>query len=359
MRKRLLSLLQLALGIGLIAFLFHRMDNKADLLEALRAIADHWPYLVGAVISFFVCMAMCAWRWKLILDAHDMHLPFWRAMELYLIGQFFNAFMFGSVGGDLVKVFFVAKAIPHRRTEAITTVFIDRLMGMLALVALVAAVVVIRFRFFMRYPETRAVMVFMIAVMVATVGGLIVVFRKNVFEHWACFRRLEENTAVGKIISRVYNAFHECFTHRGLLAKVLTLSLVNHIAIIFAAFLLGLGLEIRTVPEGASPRGLTTPHATLRPSTLAAEFGNYLTIFPIVNGIAAIPATPGGLGTREYAAQFLLGVPEFNVPASRAVPLSLLLFATTLFWSLIGGGVYTLYTLRTGKPTETALEPLD
>jgi uncharacterized protein (TIRG00374 family) len=354
MKKKLISLLQLALGVGLIVFLFYRMDNKADLLEALRAIKDNWPYLAGAILCFLVCLTVAAWRWRMILVAHGMPLSMWRALELYFIGHFFNAFMFGAVGGDLVKVFFVAKAIPHKRTEAVTTVFIDRLVGLLALVALAATVVILRYRFFMRYPETRAVMVFMIGVTLATIIGLFVVFRRNVFEHWAFFRRLEENTALGKTISRVYNAFHDCFTHRGLLARTLSISLVNHVALVFAAFLLGLGLNIQT----ADCRPQTTdcrPETSVRPFR---EFANYLTVFPIINGIAAIPATPGGLGTREYATQFLLGVPEFGVPATRAIPLSLLLYGATLFWSIIGGIVYALHALRAGKPTGEELESL-
>jgi len=359
MKKKLVSLLQLALGVGLIAFLFYRMDNKADLLDALRAIKDNWPYLVGALLCFPVCLSVGAWRWKLILDAHGMPLSMWRALELYLIGHFFNAFMFGAIGGDIIKVFFVAKAIPHKRTEAVTTVFIDRLVGMLALVALAVTVVAIRYRFFLSYPETKAVMVFMIAVLLATVGGLFVVFRRNVFEHWAFFRKLEERTALGKIISKVYNAFHDCFTHRGLLTRTLALSLVNHVMLVLAAFLLGLGLNIRTVvPPAESTGGLAPSVPFCCCTSLASEFANYLTVFPIVNGVAAIPATPGGLGTREYAAKFLLGVPEFNVPETRSVPLSLLLYATTLFWSLVGGLVYALHALRTGKPTEEDLEAL-
>ncbi len=146
MKKRLVSLLQLGIGIGLIAFLFHRMDNKADLINALQAIASNWPYLAGAILAFLVCILLCTWRWRLILAAHDMKLPVWRTLELYFIGQFFNAFMFGSIGGDLVKVFFVANAIPHKRTEAMTTVFIDRLMGLLALVTLIGAILIITHR---------------------------------------------------------------------------------------------------------------------------------------------------------------------------------------------------------------------
>jgi uncharacterized protein (TIRG00374 family) len=353
LKKKVLTLFQLSLGVGLIAFLFYRMDNKTDLLNALQSIASHPFYLTGALLCFLFCIAACAWRWKLILGAHDMQLSFWKALELYLIGQFFNAFMLGAIGGDLVKVFYVAKTFPEKKTEAVTTVFIDRFVGMLALILLMTVIVALRYPFFARYPQTRAFIYVVGAILIATIGGLIVVFRKNVFEHWAIFRRLEEGTPLGQILSRVYNAFHGCLNQRHVLLGTLTISLANHIAIIVAALLLGLGLDIRTVPATPSQAGLTPA-----PIHAIAEFSNYLTVFPIINGIAAIPATPGGLGTREYATEFLLGVPEYGVPATRAIPLSLLLYATTLFWSLVGGIVYARYTLRAGKPTATELQDL-
>ena len=372
MKKKILTLAQLALGVGLITFLFYRMDNKADLLNALKAIASHPLYLAGALLCFFFCIAMCAWRWKLILAAHDMQLSFLKALELYFIGQFFNAFMLGAVGGDLIKVFVVAKTFPEKKTEAVTTVFIDRFVGLLALVMLMTIIVALRYPFFARYPQTRALSYFVGAILFATVAGLIVVFRKNVFEHWAIFRRLEASTPLGQMLSRVYSAFHGCLNQPHVLLGTLTISMANHLAIIVAALLLGLGLDIRTVhpdripqlaPHSSQSDGGSTAHSRLPtvappPIHIVAEFSNYLTVFPIINGIAAIPATPGGLGTREYATEFLLGVPEFGVPSTRSIPLSLLLYATTLFWSLVGGIVYASYTLRSGKPTATELQSL-
>lgn len=361
MKKKILTLAQLALGVGLITFLFYRMDNKADLLNALNAIASHPLYLAGALLCFFFCIAMCAWRWKLILAAHDMQLSFLKALELYFIGQFFNAFMLGAVGGDLIKVFVVAKTFPEKKTEAVTTVFIDRFVGLLALVMLMTIIVALRYPFFARYPQTRAFSYFVGAILFATVAGLIVVFRKNVFEHWAIFRRLEASTPLGQMLSRVYSAFHGCLNQPHVLLGTLTISMANHLAIIVAALLLGLGLDIRTVyPPHRPPTTVHSPLSTnpSPPILVLAEFSNYLTVFPIINGIAAIPATPGGLGTREYATEFLLGVPEFGVPSTRSIPLSLLLYATTLFWSLVGGIVYASYTLRSGKPTATELQDL-
>jgi uncharacterized membrane protein YbhN (UPF0104 family) len=174
----------------------------------------------------------------------------------------------------------------------------------------------------------------------AVVSALLVLtFRRNLFEQFALFRKLESKTRLGTILSRTYRAFLACLTQPGLLVRTILLSLVNHLALIAAAALLGAGLELRTVPPTDPPRS-TVAQATV-------EFGTYLTVFPIINGIASIPATPGGLGTRDAAAQFLLGIPEFKVPAARAVTLSLLLYAVTLFWSLVGGLIYAARAVRT------------
>jgi len=369
MKKRLLSLFQLTAGIGLIALLFYRMDNKSDLIHALQDITGNGVYLAGAIFSFLVCMTMCAWRWKLILAAHDMKITMRRAMNLYFIGQFFNAFMPGSVGGDIVKAVIVAKEFPGKKTIAVTTIFIDRLIGLLSLVMLASAITIIRYRFFVKYPETRIIMIAMIAVAVASIAIIFIMFHHNILEKGRIAAFLNRHETVGSIINRVYAAFQDCLTHRGLMTRTMLVSLGNHIAIITAAFLLGLGLNISTTggrgaevgSQGSEVRGqgadVGSQGAEVGEINIAGEFINYLTIFPIINGIAAIPVTPGGLGTREYTTKLMMGLPEFNVPATRAITLSLLLYLTTMFWSLVGGAVYAVYVIRNGTkdlPAETA-----
>ncbi len=106
------------------------------------------------------------------------------------------------------------------------------------------------------------------------------------------------------------------------LAQTLSLSVLNHVVLVGCAYFLGRGLEI------------------------SLNFWGYLTVFPVINAVAAVPATPGGLGTREAAAKFLLGV--LGVAETRAVPLSLLVYTSVLFWSLVGGVVYMIYVAGHG-----------
>jgi uncharacterized membrane protein YbhN (UPF0104 family) len=80
---------------------------------------------------------------------------------------------------------------------------------------------------------------------------------------------------------------------------------------------------------------------------LPLTFLDYLTVFPTINAVASIPVTPGGLGTRETAAIHILGV--LNVPAAKALTVSLFLYAAVMLWSLAGGLVYLGFTWKQGR----------
>ena len=78
----------------------------------------------------------------MLLAVHDVRLRFWRVFELNMIGQFFSAFLLGTTGGDVIKIFYVARAVPDRKAAVGFTVVVDRVIGMIALL-LVGAVLAI------------------------------------------------------------------------------------------------------------------------------------------------------------------------------------------------------------------------
>lgn len=323
MKKKIISFLQLCLGIGIIAFLITRMENRDTLIETIRSCGKNWKYIALGFSTFLLGMLMCSLRWKILMDAQNLNLSFCRVIVLFFIGQFFNAFMPGSVGGDVIKAWYVAKETNHKKTEIVATVFIDRIMGMLGLVVLCSAVMFMRLDFFMAHNETRALMVFNLSLLVASIVGLFVVFEKNIMESWTLFRKLEEKTALGKIISRVYNAFRVCVKCRATFFKTLFLSIANHMGLVVASVFLGRALEINI------------------------RIIDFFTAIPAINAVAAIPMTPGGLGTREVAAKIFLGT--MNVPEHKAVLLSLLIYTSAMIWSIVGGIVYIIYSIHAGK----------
>jgi hypothetical protein len=333
LKKRLFSLIQLAIGIALVAFLFATMKDRSDLGGAVREAATQWPLLLAGVMLFAVCLSLATLRWHILLRAQGLKLPITRTFSLGFIGHFFNSFLFGVTGGDLVKAYYVARETNHKKAEAISTIFLDRIIGLLALLILIAIVMVWRIKFFLAYRETQIALLFFGSVTIAAAVGLAVVFSQDLFEKWPFFVRLKEKTSFGAILSRVYDAFQVGLTHPSVLLKTMTLSLINHLTLVCSIALLGHALGINI------------------------SFVDYLTTMLLVNAVAASPLTPGGLGTRETAAKFLLGV--LGVQASRAVLLSLLLYGSQMCWSLVGGLVYLVFACRSGRFTGNGDEELN
>lgn len=350
-----IAMLQLLVGLGLVAFLIVRMDNRSDLIEAVAEMRHRWWLPLISLACFFGCLSVACRRWTLILRERGMALPFTQALYLYIVGHFFNAFMLGALGGDLIKVIMVAQRFPTKRVEAASSVLIDRIMGLFALVALAATVVLVRWSFFMTYPLTRLIALIMTVGVVALGVGSLIVFRQNIFEQWSWLKRSAERFKFVRGLQSAYLEFYHSLNHPSLLMKCFALSLINHLLLIVASFALGLALNIQT---------LSPPPALESPSThtihYVREFESYLTVFPIVNGIAALPITPGALGTRDFVTQSLLGMEPFNVPASRAIALSLMIYAMTLFWSLVGGILYIAGSSHSAiKHARTMSSPLD
>jgi glycosyltransferase 2 family protein len=324
-KKKLLSFAQLLLGVGIVAHIVFNLHRRGDLHKlsgALQSAAHHWPLLAVGVAMFGGCIFFCTARWAWLLDAQGLHMPFRRVFALYFVGQFFNAFMFGTTGGDVVKAYYVARETHHRKTEIAATVFIDRIIGLIALILLALGVIAVRLPFFLGSPVMRGAMLFNLVAFVGAAGGLAVILTRNLLLRYAFFRRLEERTKLGQIAGRAYAAFHTCLSDPRLLAKTLLISLVNHLSCVVAVFYLGMAIG------------------------LPLSFIDYLTVFPTINAVAAIPVTPGGLGTRETAAIHILGV--LAVPAAKALTVSLLLYSTVMLWSMLGGLVYVVFAWKKG-----------
>jgi uncharacterized protein (TIRG00374 family) len=169
----------------------------------------------------------------------------------------------------------------------------------------------------------RGALLFNAIVFAGAAGGIAAILARNTFLRVPLLRRLEEKTKLGRILGRAYAAFHACLSQPRLLARTFLISLANHVGNIVCVFYLGMAVG------------------------LPLTFLDYLTVFPTINAVASIPVTPGGLGTRETAAIHILGV--LNVPAAKALTVSLFLYAAVMLWSLAGGLVYLGFTWKQGR----------
>ena len=129
--RRRLGLIFRSLVSLLFIYVVARSADWGNVWANVRTMDARW--LLAGFFIFTPVMVIVSWRWRMLLGVHGVHLRYWRIFELNMIGQFFSAFLVGTTGGDVVKIFYVARAVPHHKAAVAFTVVVDRVIGLIAL----------------------------------------------------------------------------------------------------------------------------------------------------------------------------------------------------------------------------------
>ncbi len=313
MKKVVATLLQLAVTVGLLVFLFHDPEKRAGMWNALVHADKRWLLLGLAIYSGVEVLG--ALRWHLLLKVQGIRLPFWRVLQLFMVGVFFNVFLPGAVGGDVVKIYYLLKETKGQQTAAFLTVLMDRLLGLVALIAMTALLLGPRYQAFLETPATRALLWTLLFIMANALGAIafsIVV------------------TACGwidKLPARLpgRDKLVEMSLAYGLYGRAWRTSLA--------------GLAVSALAHGCF---FTTFYFAARAFTESVTWLNMMAVMPIVAVITSLPISISGVGVREGLFEKLLG-DLHGVPGDTAVLISLTGFLVIVLWSAAGGLMYLFY----------------
>ena len=93
-----------------------------------------WLFIVCCSV-LFVSVGFSALRFQLLLQAHDIFLPYLRLLKINFIGHFFNNFLPGFTGGDLVRGYYITKE-SRQLAKSVVCILVDRIVGLAGLVLL-------------------------------------------------------------------------------------------------------------------------------------------------------------------------------------------------------------------------------
>lgn len=97
--------------------------------------------LLLAVLIHFPVIFLQAARFKWMVEAQRIALSYWDSLKLSFAGNFLNFVTpLGSNAGDVFKAYFLALHTAQK-TEAVTTVFLDRVVGLCTMVLVTAGIV--------------------------------------------------------------------------------------------------------------------------------------------------------------------------------------------------------------------------
>ncbi len=130
------GVLKYAVGLGLLAYILNKYWEPSGGNPGIRDLLQQTPdytYLALAGVAMFFTLGLQFTRWYLLVRALDLPFTPRNALRLGLIGYYYNTFLPGSIGGDFVKSYFIAKEQPDRKAAAVATVLVDRLLGLFGL----------------------------------------------------------------------------------------------------------------------------------------------------------------------------------------------------------------------------------
>jgi uncharacterized protein (TIRG00374 family) len=255
-------------------------------------------------------------RWRMVLLVQGLLLPFGRAMAISMVAHFFNSFLLGSTGGDLLKAYYAARETHHRKMEAVVTVFVDRLIGLLAMLLFACLMMPPNLELLFQHRRLAALSILIVVMMLGCGLVAILAFWGGVSRGWPQARVWLRKLPRGDLLERSLEACRRFGREPGFLARALAVSMLINVVCVLQLLALAWGL-----------------HLTISPKAL-------FVIVPMIICISALPITPSGLGLRENLYVLILAVPEIHIQATQALSLSLLAYAGFLFWSVVGGGVY-------------------
>ena len=283
-------------------------SGKLNFAQVARSLGE-WPLMLAIVALGYSQMAISSARWKLLLDAQGIRLPYGRACGLTMIGMLFNVVIPGAVGGDLVKGYYITRAAGERKSHAATTILMDRVVGLIGLLFLGAAGVLTNLDETMRTAATRSLGLVSVGGML---GGLVGLYA-------AVFigERLAEWHFLPGFLRNVFRALNEYRRKPGAVPIALALSVANQ-----ACTCLMYYLALRASGIGDMPAG------------------QFFLVVPMGMVTTAIPVSPAGIGVGQAAffALFQIVAPRYASAATDAVTVMqvmlILVCLTGLFWYL-------------------------
>ena len=313
--------LKLVVGLGLVVYVLR--SNMVD-FAALGEVIFRPLNLGLSLVAYTLMTVVIVARWHLLVKAQGLSLSFKELFSLTMIGNFFNTFMPGSVGGDLIKAWYVAGQEPKRKTKAIFTVLLDRVIGLTIIVFSAAATLLLFREWLAGRAELKVLAYSLWAFTGATIffGGLFFLStRVRIPQVSRLMELLKDVKFVGKVLEALLLYHNELPT----MFKAVFFSFLNVLLLssLWAIHGMAMGIDI----------------------TLA----HYFFIVPIGLTVSAIPLLPGGIGVGQVAFFTLFSWLGVKNPEQGGTLCTLLQVHLILFNCL---GAYFYLRFKSARPSK-------
>lgn len=266
------------IGITAVLIIWLVRTNRLDLNVLNNVQFDSATVLLLILgFTFIVCaLLLLGYRLWVLIRYKRFCVAYKQVFLLTLVGAFTGTIFPGLLGNEGVKALYLCSNVSERRMDALTSIFIDRLLGLYSLLLLGSMILTIAW-FLKSIPLNPVFLAAPVIVVLITLGIMLIswdaLLKVNVINN--CLALLPNR------LQSFLKAFHEYIKSPKIIVIAVILSLLSHICVvgsfIVAAYILN-------------------DHTAIT---------NHFIINPFAMVLNAVPLTPGGIGITESAFSFL------------------------------------------------------
>lgn len=246
-----------------------------------------------------------AYRWWILMKSRGLPVTYGKALKLTMVGCFFNYCMPGSTGGDVVKAYYAAQRT-DRRTDSVMSVIVDRVTGLLGLVALAGVVGLMM----VHEPLARTITI-NIWLLVLVMGVCAAVYFSDRIRQRTGLNWVLRKLPAQSLLTRIDDAARAYRTNKRAVLVAVLVSIPVHLALASATAIAGYAMGMET------------------------SLGLLLTVVPVIFLSGAFPITPQGAGVWE-ALGYLMLLPTGTATMNQIVAMLMMIRLYQLAFSLTG-----------------------
>ena len=133
-------LIRLVLGGAIVSYVF--FANMVSFASFGSTLFNSKNIIISWVVLSFIVLLSNS-RWYILNRAINITTPFVRLFKLTMIGNFFNTVFPGTIGGDIVKAWYIKSSETKGSGRSLLVLVLDRVMGMAVTILVAGAALVI------------------------------------------------------------------------------------------------------------------------------------------------------------------------------------------------------------------------
>jgi uncharacterized protein (TIRG00374 family) len=137
-KPKVKRLFQVAVTVGLIFYVCYSAGvfSKSGRDEFAAVISQvDWGIVGLSIFITFVQNLVSVWKWKLVVVAKHLKAGFLVLLNYLFVSRLYNLILPSSMGGDVIRIYRLGKLNANMEVAA-ASVFVERFVGMLVLLAL-------------------------------------------------------------------------------------------------------------------------------------------------------------------------------------------------------------------------------